>query len=118
MIVEHEPRRQGPQYGAPPPGYRDSGHPGYRTRSGLHRFLGGSPAAVFVRLLFLSVVVGALMAMLGLTPARLFWHAYDTLRVLIDLGLETFHDFGGWILAGAVVVVPLWLISRLLAVSK
>ena len=82
------------------------------------RFLGGSPAGVFLRLLFLSVLVGAFMAMLGLTPGRLFWHAYDTVRALAELGLETFHDFGTWILAGAVVVVPLWLISRLLAVSK
>ncbi|HEV7439953.1 MAG TPA: DUF6460 domain-containing protein [Methylobacterium sp.] len=113
MIVEHDPRRQGPNYQAPPPGYQ-----GYTRSSGLRRFLGGSPTAVFLRLLFLSVLVGAFMAMLGLTPARLFWHVYDTARTLIDLGLETFHDFGGWILAGAVVVVPLWLLSRLFAVSK
>ncbi|KAB1071044.1 DUF6460 domain-containing protein [Methylobacterium planeticum] len=113
MIVEHDPRRRGPNYEAPPPGYR-----GYTAHSGLRQFLGGSPAGVFLRLLFLSVLVGAFMAMLGLTPARLFWHAYDTLRWLIDLGFAAFHDFGGWILAGAVVVVPLWLISRLFAVSK
>lgn len=106
MIVEHDPRRHG----------------GYETRpgaaAGLRRFIGGSPAAVFLRLLFLSVLVGATMAMFGLTPERLLWHAYDTLRALIDLGFETFHDFGRWILAGAVVVVPLWLISRLFAASR
>ncbi|GJD55887.1 hypothetical protein MTDSW087_00286 [Methylobacterium dankookense] len=86
--------------------------------SGLRRFLGGSPAAVFLRLLFLSVLVGAFMAMLGLTPGQLFWHVYDSARTLIDMGLATFHDFGGWILAGAVVVVPLWFISRLFAASR
>ncbi|MCJ2008818.1 DUF6460 domain-containing protein [Methylobacterium sp. E-041] len=114
MIVEHDPRRPGQNYSGdpyqgPPPGYR---------ASALRRFLGGSPAGVFLRLLFLSVLVGAFMAMLGLTPARLFWQIYDAARALIDLGLATFHDFGGWILAGAVVVVPLWLISRLFAVSR
>ena len=114
MIVEHDPRRQngsypGGPYPEPPPGYRPSA---------LRRFLGGSPTGVFLRLLFLSILVGAFMAMLGLTPARLFWHVYDSARALIDLGLATFHDFGGWLLAGAVVVVPLWLISRLLAVSR
>ncbi|GEP04593.1 DUF6460 domain-containing protein [Methylobacterium oxalidis] len=112
MIVEHDPRRQGSHYQAPPHGYREP------HASALRRFLGGSPTGVFLRLLFLSILVGAFMAMLGLTPARLFWHAYDTLRALVDLGLDAFHDFGGWILAGAVVVVPLWLISRLFAVSK
>ena len=114
MIVEHDPRHRESQYqGAP---YRAP--PQADRGSALRRFLGGSPVAVFLRLLFLSVLVGALMAMLGLTPARLFWQVYDSARALIDLGLATVHDFGGWILAGAVVVVPLWLISRLLAVSK
>lgn len=86
--------------------------------SALRRFIGGSPAAVFLRLLFLSILVGAFMAMLGLTPGQLFWHVYDSARALIDMGLATFHDFGGWILAGAVVVVPLWFVSRLFAASK
>lgn len=111
MIVEHDPRRQGAYGEARPDAGRSRGY-------ALRRFLGGSPGAVFVRLLFLSVLVGAAMAMLGLTPERLFWHAYDTIRSLIDLGFETFHDFGRWIVAGALVVLPLWLISRLFAVSR
>lgn len=91
----------------------------YRTRhSALRRFLGGSPAAVFIKLLFLSVIVGATMAMFGITPGQLFWHAYDAARALIDLGLATFHDFGSWILAGAVIVVPLWLLSRFLSLGR
>ena len=108
MIVEHDKRRAGGPYEA-----------GYAPRAnGVRRFLGGSPAAVFVRLLFLSVLVGALMAMFGLTPGQLFWHAYDSARALADLAFGTMHDFGAWILAGAVVVVPLWFVSRLFAVSK
>ena len=86
--------------------------------SALRRFLGGSPVAVFVKLLFLSVLVGATMAMFGITPGQLFWHAYDAGRALIDLGLSTFHDFGSWILAGAVIVVPLWLLSRFLSLGR
>ena len=110
--MEHGQHRPGGSYEPYP-------EPAYRARSSaLRRFLGGSPAAVFLRLLFLSVLVGAFMAMLGLTPGRLFWHVYDSARALIELGLATFHDFGGWILAGAVVVVPLWFVSRLFAVSK
>jgi len=104
-IVEHFQQR--------PP---QAAYPGRDGRgSGLRRFIGGSPAAVFLRLLFLSVLVGAVLAMLGLTPERLFWHAYETIRALFDLGFETLHDFGRWILAGAVIVVPIWLISRLFA---
>lgn len=114
MSPDHDPRRPSPYPGQPYAGapYSEA------RRSTLRRFLGGSPAAVLMKLLFLSVLVGAVMAMLGVTPGLLFWHAYDTVRALIDLGLDTFHDFGRWILAGAVVVVPLWLLSRFFAVSK
>ena len=115
MIVDNDPRRQPPYQGRPLPGQV---YPDGAPRSALYRFLGGSPMAVLVKLVFLSVLVGALMAMLGITPGRLFWQVYDAARAVIDLGFETFHDFGRWILAGAVVVVPLWLLSRFLAVSK
>ena len=112
MIVEHDKRRAGGAYES----YGEAGYP--RRADGVRRFLGGSPAAVFVRLLFLSVLVGAVMAMFGLTPGQLFWHAYDSARALADLAFGTMHEFGAWILAGAIVVVPLWFISRLFAVSK
>ncbi|GJE13084.1 MULTISPECIES: DUF6460 domain-containing protein [Methylobacterium] len=113
MLVDHDRRL----HGAPPDGTYGAG--AYRPRdSALRRFLGGSPTGVFLRLLFLSVLVGAFMAMLGMTPGRLFWHVYDSARALIDVGLASLHDFGGWIVAGAIVVVPLWLIARLVAVSR
>ena len=36
--------------------------------SNLNRFLGGSPGSVLVKLIFLSLLVGAFMAFLGITP--------------------------------------------------
>ena len=112
MLVDHDRRRQGASDGT-------YGADTYRPRgSALRRFLGGSPAGVFLRLLFLSVLVGAFMSMLGVTPGRLFWHLYDSSRALLEIGLASLHDFGGWIVAGAIVVVPLWLIARLFAVSR
>ncbi|GJD50663.1 hypothetical protein OPKNFCMD_3406 [Methylobacterium crusticola] len=114
-----------PRFRRPPGGPHDpradvdpeAAHPfrPQRRTSELHRFLGGSPAGVLVRLVFLSLLVGAGMAMVGVTPTTLFAHAYETARTLIDLGLSTFHDAGRWFAAGAVVVLPLWLLSRLFA---
>ena len=89
-----------------------------RRASSLHRFLGGSPAGVVLRLLFLSALAGAVMAMLGLTPGRLFWNAFESARALAAVGFASVHEFGGWLLAGAIVVVPLWLIGRVFAVSR
>ncbi|MEH3145798.1 MAG: DUF6460 domain-containing protein [Methylobacterium frigidaeris] len=101
----HDPR------GAYPPG--ETGP--HRAGGELRRFLGGSPGAVLVKLIFLSLLVGAGMAMIGVTPGLLFHQAYETVRAIADLGFETFHDAGRWLAAGAVIVVPLWLLSRLFA---
>jgi hypothetical protein len=117
MLVDHQRHRRDDTHHTVPPGAYgpDSDRP---RDSALRRFLGGSPAGVVARLLFLSILVGAFMSMLGVTPGRLFWHLYDSTRALLEVGLASLHDFGGWIVAGAIVVVPLWLIARLFAVSR
>ena len=38
----------------------------------MERFLGGSPLSVLVRLIFISLLVGAGMAFLGLSPQSLY----------------------------------------------
>ena len=38
--------------------------------SNMNRFLGGSPGSVLAKLIFLSLLVGAFMAFLGITPVR------------------------------------------------
>ncbi len=78
----------------------------------------GSPAGVFLRLLFLSILVGAFMSMLGVTPGLLFWRAVDSIQDLVHLATTQLHDLTGWVVAGALVVVPLWLVARLFAVSR
>jgi hypothetical protein len=81
--------------------------------SNLNRFLGGSPASVLAKLIFLSLLVGAFMAFLGITPLRLIEGLFDWLTSILDLSLDTVKEVGVWVLYGAVIVVPLWLLSRL-----
>jgi hypothetical protein len=81
----------------------------------LNRFLGGSPGSVLVKLLFLSLLVGAFLAFLGLTPFLLIDRLFGWLRSVFDLSFETVREVGRWILYGAVIVVPLWLLSRVFA---
>ncbi|MFL5135138.1 MAG: DUF6460 domain-containing protein [Microvirga sp.] len=38
---------------------------------------------------------------------------FNRIASVLDLSLETVLDVGRWILYGAIIVVPLWLISRL-----
>jgi len=81
--------------------------------SNLNRFLGGSPASVLAKLIFLSLLVGAFMAFLGITPLRLIEGLFDWITSILDLSLDTVKEIGLWVLYGAVIVVPLWLLSRL-----
>ncbi|WP_186420276.1 DUF6460 domain-containing protein [Bosea sp. CS1GBMeth4] len=85
---------------------------------GVERFLGGSLLSVLVRLFFISLLVGAAMAFLGLSPRGLLDSALRFVRSLGDMGFDAVREVGGWALAGALVVVPLWLISRLFASKR
>ena len=82
------------------------------------RFLGGSAGSVVVRLLFLSLLVGAFMSLLGVTPPDLFSKAVAMVQALRDLGFEAFGTIGTWVFYGAVVVLPIWLILRLLSILR
>ncbi|HEV7260269.1 MAG TPA: DUF6460 domain-containing protein [Bosea sp. (in: a-proteobacteria)] len=84
----------------------------------IERFLGGSPLAVLVRLLFISLLVGAAMAFLGLSPRGLYEAAARFIRSLGNLGFGAVREVGQWVIAGALLVVPLWLLSRLFAARR
>ena len=81
----------------------------------LQRFLGGSPGPVVAKLIFLSLLVGAFMAFVGVTPVALFDRVGAVIRSLLDLGFDSVREVGRWFVYGAIVVVPLWLLSRLFA---
>ena len=81
----------------------------------LRRFLGGSPVAVLLRLLVVSILVGALMMWLDIRPAEVFEEISSLADRLWALGFRSIRDLGNYIVAGAAIVVPLWLILRLLS---
>lgn len=84
------------------------------SNSSLNRFLGGSPGGVLIRLLFLSVIVGAIMSWWGVTPFGLYEGVTRLVRDLVAEGFASLRNLGIWVVYGAVVVVPIWLLLRLL----
>jgi Family of unknown function (DUF6460) len=77
------------------------------------QFFGPNPLAVIIRLVLFSVVVGIVMSALGIQPADLpRWLAMIGQRIY-DLGFGSLRTVFGYFLIGAVVVVPIWLLSRL-----
>jgi hypothetical protein len=62
---------------------------------------------------FLSLLVGAFMSFLGVTPAGLISRVWRMIQAVLDLGFDSLREVGRWIIYGAIIVVPLWLLSRL-----
>jgi len=77
-------------------------------------FFGGNPLAVIVRLVLLSIVVGIVMSALGISPRNLFYHLELLARRIYDMGFGAFEWLFHYLLIGAVVVVPVWLVARVL----
>lgn len=80
----------------------------------LNRFLGGSPLGVAVRLFFVSLVVGALLMWLDISPADVINGVIHFFRRIWDMGFDALRQIGNYLIAGAVLVVPIWLVIRLL----
>ncbi len=74
--------------------------------------LGGNPFGVVIRLVLISIVVGIILSALGITPRNLFYHLEILARRLYDLGFGVFENILGYLILGAVVVVPIWLVAR------
>lgn len=81
----------------------------------IDRMMGGPTWQVILRLLVLSLIVGAVLSFIG-------WHPIDMFNAIIrffsDLwlhGWEALGQVGRYIALGAMVVVPIWLVSRLLS---
>lgn len=82
------------------------------------RFIGGSPAAVLAKLVFLSLLVGAFMAFLGLTPFGLIEGLVEFVESVFGSGLEALREAGRWLLYGAMIVVPVFFLVRLLGAGR
>ena len=78
------------------------------------RFIGGSPLAVAVRLILLSVLVGVILAALGLDPRDIFRSVQDLIARIWAMGFDAVRWLWRYFLLGAVLVIPIWFIARLL----
>lgn len=85
---------------------------------GMTRFLGDSPLRVAVRLLFLSFVVGVVMAALNLHPFEIYDWVEDAVRYVWYEGFAFIERGFGYLALGALIVVPLFLLSRLLKLGR
>jgi Domain of unknown function (DUF6460) len=86
-----------------------------RSETLVARFLGGTPAGVLVKLFFLSLIVGALLMWLDIRPVDIFEGFVRIIRRIWALGFDALREMADYLLAGAVIVVPVWFVFRLLS---
>jgi hypothetical protein len=87
--------------------------PEARPVSGFERFIGGSPGMVVVRLLVVSLVVGAILMWLDIRPYEVF-HAIERFFYRISrMGFAAVREMIDYVIVGALIVVPIWFVLRL-----
>jgi hypothetical protein len=79
----------------------------------IHRFLGGPPLAVVGRLVLLSILVGVILAAIGLDPWNIIESVERLLRHIWNMGFDAVRWLWRYFLLGAVIVVPIWFLARL-----
>lgn len=83
------------------------------SRDGLYRFFGGSPLAVAFRLVLMSILVGVVLAAIGFDPWNILKSIRELFQRLWDLGFDAINWLWRYFLLGAVIVIPVWFLSRL-----
>ena len=82
------------------------------------RFLGGNPVSVAIKLVIISVIVGALLHFAGLSPAALVRGIGRMVESVIGSGWDAVRSLTDFAIYGAIIVVPLWLVARVMAARK
>ena len=77
------------------------------------RIFGGSPMAVLGRLILVSILVGVILSVLGLDPFDIIHSIERLFRNIWDMGFDAVRWLWRYFLLGAVIVIPIWLIMRL-----
>ncbi len=73
---------------------------------------------MLVKLVLLSILIGVVLSALGLDP----WNIVDSIRRLFlniwEMGFDAIRWLWQYFLLGAVLVIPIWLILRLIRAPK
>ena len=81
----------------------------------MERWLGGNPLGVAIRLIILSIVVGIVLSAMGITPQNVLYKLQILIKRIYDLGFGAIDWLIGYFIIGAIVVIPIWLVIRLVS---
>ena len=81
---------------------------------GLTRLLGDTPGRTIIKLVVISVVVGFVMSMMGFSPWDLVRMIRNGILDLWHSGFAALGRVGDYLIVGAMIVVPVFIILRIL----
>jgi Domain of unknown function (DUF6460) len=76
------------------------------------KIFGGSPLGVLFRLALVSILVGVILSALGLDPFDIIHSVERLIRTIWNMGFDAFRWLWRYFLLGAVIVIPVWLVMR------
>ena len=86
--------------------------------SALTRFLGDTPLRALLKLVVISFLVGLVMNAFGWSPLDIVRGIREFLLGIWNMGFRAFGHFAGYLMLGAVVVVPAFIILRILSYRR
>jgi hypothetical protein len=78
----------------------------------MSKVFGGSPLAVLGRLILVCILVGVVLNALGLDPFDIVQSIERLINSIWNMGFDAFRWLWRYFLLGAVIVIPIWLIMR------
>lgn len=84
----------------------------------VNRFLGDTPARVLIKLVLVSLVVGVVMSAFHWSPYDILWAIRDFFLQLWNMGFSAVTRFADYFLLGAAVVIPAFILLRIISYRK
>ncbi|MCA1369335.1 DUF6460 domain-containing protein [Ensifer aridi] len=85
---------------------------------GINKFLGDSPLRVLVKLVVVSILVGFVMTVFDWYPADILYAIRNFLVDIWRTGFAALGRVGDYLLLGAAVVIPVFLVLRVLSYRR
>jgi hypothetical protein len=79
----------------------------------MSKVFGGTPLAVLGRLILVCILVGVVLNALGLDPFDIVQSIERLIHSIWNMGFDAFRWLWRYFLLGAVIVIPIWIIMRL-----
>ena len=83
-----------------------------------NRFLGDSIGRTLIKLVVVSLIVGFVMTVFGLTPWNIIYGFRDFILEIWHRGFSALGRVGDYLLLGATIVIPLFVILRLFSYRR